>query len=547
MKRLNYFFICVLLGTLVACGEDDNDVTPGNKVEVLPSAINLDEFETDEGEIGISLNMRSLARKGYKPTTATIRLEAAGTEEYTIPVDQYNNLANLAFENSDLPDELENTLKEGVAAEVTILDENGTPLATKNFSRISFRSSPPEQMVDETTLPDLRTAVSLRENVLHYIQIINSQNEVSSVPASDRYTNPTAIDTEVRVVPVESVTYPSDYAETFTSYYFKPVPGEHNTFNIYTQNKDSIHNWYIYPPTGELRVQSKGNIKWNGGNTDPIAQNLPNYYFRLVKERPGLYRIISLLNDHPLYQNGSSLFANKETDSPAYFRILALDIDWDIQTLSAEFMAPIMPPTSTSSAYNSTLRNCSSGSLSQTIGETTTITTTQEAGWEETMSVASSDEGSVSLTLSAEAETSFFGNGGKTSASVTGSYTYTKTETQTSTRSGSLITSKSVQVSVSRDVGVPSGTAISVADVYQTYENVRMPFVQRFRIFGRYQKDNSSLKGTEILTQFAFNSFTGVVTDVQGDFIEVTVRGTTTIDRLIETTTESRDIPNACN
>ncbi|MGD9328528.1 MAG: hypothetical protein PVH48_06130 [Cyclobacteriaceae bacterium] len=70
--------------------------------------------------------------------------------------------------------------------------------------------------------------------------------------------------------------------------------------------------------------------------------------------------------------------------------------------------------------------------------------------------------------------------------------------------------------------------------------------MQRFRIFGKYQENNSELSGREILTQFAFNSFTGVVTEVQDNFIEVTVRGTTTMN-IIETFTDTRDIPDACN
>jgi len=70
--------------------------------------------------------------------------------------------------------------------------------------------------------------------------------------------------------------------------------------------------------------------------------------------------------------------------------------------------------------------------------------------------------------------------------------------------------------------------------------------VQRFRIKGNYQEDGKALSGEEITTQFTFNSFTGVITDVQSDYIEVTVRGTNLINRLIETETISKDIEGAC-
>ena len=207
-----------------------------------------------------------------------------------------------------------------------------------------------------------------------------------------------------------------------------------------------------------------------------------------------------------------------------------------------------MPANSTQSAYNSTLKNCSSSSgLAQGISEDTRISTTQTLGWEETMSVATTNSGGVSVTISHEAETKFFGVGGKTTGEISGNYQYTKTRTETNTKSGSLTETKTVQVSVKRNVTVPPNTAVSVADLYQQYQNIKVPFIQRFRIYGKYQEDNSDLTGQEILTQFAFNSFSGVVTDVQSSFIDVTVRGTTTIDRVIKTLTETRDIPDACD
>ena len=94
---------------------------------------------------------------------------------------------------------------------------------------------------------------------------------------------------------------------------------------------------------------------------------------------------------------------------------------------------------------------------------------------------------------------------------------------------------------------MPPGTAIAVADIYQQYQNIKVPFVQKFRISGKYQEDGMSLTGQEILTQFAFNSFTGVITEIEGEYIEVTVRGNTTIDRIIEASTETRDIPGSCS
>ena len=515
-------------------------------MEVLPSTISTSEFETDEGEIGISISGRDIARKGYKPFSAVISIESTSTiEDQTILFDELNNLANLSFKNEDLDDALENELKEGVPVQVTVLDEDDAVLATRNFSKLSFGASPNEEVIDSDGLDDLYAEVSLREDMRYYMQMVNKNNEVYGVPGSQRYPDTGNLAADLRAREILNYAEDPDYFERYTTYQFSKIPGNEDYYSISVHNNNDIH--YLYMSGGIVRIQSKANLNRNGGNTNVV--NYPNYWFKIEKEGPGLFKIVPNGADNPLVHSGANFApaANSDPDEPLYFRILLFDIDWDIVAIDSKFMKPIMPPSATNSAYNSTLRNCSSGSLTQTVGETTTITTTQTAGWEESMSVSTTHTGSVSVTVSHEAETKFFGTGGKTTGSITGSYEYSKERTATNTKSGSLSTEKSVQVSVSREVGVPPGTAIAVADIYQQYTNIKVPFVQRFRISGKYQEDNSELTGQEILTQFAFNSFTGVVTDVQANFIEVTVRGTTTIDRIIETSTETRDIPNACN
>jgi len=548
----------VLLASLVfvACSKDDPIIdTGGNgQVEVLPSTIQLGEFETDEGEIAISISARDIAKRGYKPTSVDISITSASNiEDQTVSFDEFNNLAYLTFKIEDLEDSVENELKEGVPVDVAVKDENNNVLATQNFSKLSFKPSPNAQEINASGLEDLFAKVTLREDILHYVQIVTSNNEIFGAPESQSYISELVNAPEMRVIPLSGLDYTNDteIVDKYTSYKFSEIDGMQGVYSIAAHNANDIHYFHINS-TGRLKVQSKFNLNRNGGNTD--VSGFDNYWFRIEKVSSGLYKIIPFLTNNPLVMldNVSTdirLDAGSSTinSEPAYFRILAFDIDWDIQAIEAKFLRPIMPPSATSSAYNSTLRNCSSGSLNQTVGESTTITTTQIAGWEESMSVATTNSGGVSVTISHEAETKFFGVGGKTSGSITGNYQYTKTKTETNTKSGSLSSEKSVQVSVSREVGVPPGTAISVADVYQQYQNIQVPFIQRFRIFGKYQENNTDLSGQEILTQFAFNSFTGVVTDVQSNFIEVTVRGTTTIDRLIETSTETRDIPNACN
>ncbi|PRX55515.1 ETX/MTX2 family pore-forming toxin [Flagellimonas meridianipacifica] len=547
------FLIPVLFIVAVACSKDDSETLgpDGNgEIEELAPTITTSEFETDEGQIGISISAREIARKGYKPFTAVISISSSPAIEETVPFDEFNNLANLSFENDQLDDTLENELKEGIAVQVTVRDETNAVLGTQSFSKLSFKANPDEEEIDASGLDDLFAEVNLRPDLKYYMQLVDKDNNVIGAPSSQRYPA-TGIDppTDIRLRGNLNYSEEPDLLERFTTYYFERIPGNEEFFSIAVHDGDDIH--YLYMLNEQLYIQSRGNLAVNGGNTN--VADFPAYWFKIEKDGPGLFKIVPRGTENPLVVSGSTFVtaSTSEPDEPNYFRILLFDIDWDVQVIDSQFLKPIMPPSATNSAYNSTLRNCSSGTLTQTIGETTSITTTQTAGYEETMSVSTTNTAGVevSVEVAYEAEAKFFNSGTKKSikGSVTGSYEYSKTATETNTKSRSLSAEQSVQVSVSRELGVPPGTAISVADIYQQYQNIKVPFVQRFIISGKYQDDNSDLTGQEILTQFAFNSFTGVVTEVGIDFIEVTVRGTTIIDRLIETSTETRDIANACN
>ncbi|WP_133248463.1 hypothetical protein [Flagellimonas aquimarina] len=553
-KVLSRSFMLLLLILVVACSKDDSgnpDPNQNGQVEELDPTISTSEFETDEGQIGISLSAREIARRGYNPVTAVISIESSSNlEDQTVPFDEFSNLAILSFENDALDDTLENELKDGVAVQVTVRDENDAVLATQDFAKLSFKPSPEDEEIGAEGLDDLFAEVSLRPDLKYYVQLVDNDNNVVGAPSSQRYpatgTSPPA---DIRLRGTMNYSEEPDFFETYTTYHFAKIPDNEEYFSIAVHDDDDIH--YLYISNGQLNVQSRGNLVVNGGNTN--VADFPHYWFKIEKEGPGFFKIVPRGTENPLVVSGSNfVIANSSTPSDSHhFRILLFDIDWDVQVIDSKFSKPIMPPSATNSAYNSTLRNCSSGTLTQTIGESTTIGTTQVAGYEETMSVSTTNTAGVevSVQVSYEAEAKFFGSGTKKSitGSITGSYEYSKTATETNTRSRSLSTEKSVEVSVSREVGVPAGTAISVADIYQQYQNIRVPYVQKFRIEGNYQENDDPLTGQEILTQFAFNSFTGVVTEVADGYIEVTVRGNTVIDRIIETSTETRDITNACN
>ena len=89
-------------------------------------------------------------------------------------------------------------------------------------------------------------------------------------------------------------------------------------------------------------------------------------------------------------------------------------------------------------------------------------------------------------------------------------------------------------------------------DAYQTYSNVEIPFVKRFRIRGNQVNPANNavivpMTGAEIMTQFSFVGFDGVITAIASDYIEITVRGTTHLDNIVQAQSEVRDVSADCN
>ena len=95
---------------------------------------------------------------------------------------------------------------------------------------------------------------------------------------------------------------------------------------------------------------------------------------------------------------------------------------------------------------------------------------------------------------------------------------------------------------------MPPGTATVAYDALQTYDNIKVPFIQRYRITGNYQTGEGPLTGQEILTQFSFTNVNGgVVTKVESDFIELTLRGVNVITNVIDAISRAEAADPECN
>ncbi|MCL6266485.1 hypothetical protein [Flagellimonas myxillae] len=562
MKTVNALkkILAVLLIVIIsACSKDESgeNVPGGNNNGNIETrdGVTADEIETDEGEIGISISARGIAKKGYKPSTAEISITATSSDipkDNTVSIDPFTNIAYLSFKNKDLSEEAQEELK-GVDISIVIKDGDGNELASTSISQIIFKSSPDEQEIDNESLEDQFAQLNLRNDIAYYLQIVKEGSaDIHGAPTSWHYQDNT-IDRPMVIYTLNQLDYSADppngpgAAQYYSTFFFEEVEGEPGVYTVSVHDGDAIYYWYLNSEN-RLNVQSVENRRRNGGNT-PDTANRGNYKFKIEKVGLGQYIFISLKTGHPIAQTGNSLpnaNANTGDNNPLHFRIMAFDIDWDIQTVDYKHLQPILPPAGTAFAYNSTLVNCSSGQLSQEVGVEDSRTSTSIFGWEESMSVSTSQEYSMSVSMESEISAEFYGVGTSISSSVSETYTASESKTRTSTTSGAFETSETITLSTKRSIIVPSKKATLIADIYQTYENIKIPFVQSFRIKGNYQEDGQALSGEEITTQFVFNQFTGVITEVGNDYIEVTIRGTNTIDRLIDTKTIADDVPSNC-
>ncbi len=536
-----------VLVCLLSCSSTDdepvNTATEGT-VEVLPSPIQTSDFETDPGEIGISLSTRNIAKLGYSP--AKIRVEFPQTAELRtqeLNIDPYLNISPVRLDNENLDEALKSKLEEGVPVTVTVLDAANKVIQTESFPKYSFKSNADSREITVASLADQFTKIRLASDHLYYIQAVSENNQILGAPNANAY-NSSNIDVPLDFLNLNALDYTTQATKKATSFYFDEV--DEGVYNISVREGDRIFYVYVsYNATARLLMQTFKNHAINGGNTKPAK--FSNYRFRIKKAGNGLYSLISEFNNETLTLSNKQWYADSSKDA-AYFRFMDFEIAWNVESVGFNYLQPVLPPSSTQTSYNSTLRNCSTGSLVQTVGSSRSIETTEVAGWEERFSVATSTSLSTTLTLGMEVETRFFGNAATARAEISGTYASSNSVTTTSSTNGQFSTSESRNLFQDREITVPPKTAIAVADVYQEYNNITIPYVQRFRISGRYDQGNgAALSGEELLTQFAFNTFTGLVTAVQPEFIEISVKGTTRINTLVNTTTETKDISGACN
>jgi len=228
------------------------------------------------------------------------------------------------------------------------------------------------------------------------------------------------------------------------------------------------------------------------------------------------------------------------------WRILAANINWEVNSIGTTFMAPILPPAETAFGFNSTLTNCGNGDLVQKVGVKKTETSTRTFSMTEAITIASSSEANGSATVGMEVKAGFFGNEATYNASATLGFKYTSSFSSTSTNSSSIVSEVSDEISTERTVNVPSGSASLVYDVFQFYPDTKVHFCQRLRIKGKDSDTGEPLSGEEIQSQFHFNNFNGVIVAIESTSVVVSLQGTAILEKMIKTTSKVEDVQPDC-
>jgi hypothetical protein len=531
--------IVVLMVTATSCSDSGEITGPEDSGEIEEvNGISADQLEAYEGDLGLIINTRDLVKKGYNPAKVNITTTAShGSYDQELFVDPFTNIAQLRLSVSDLSESAEAELRNGVGLEIAVIDDAGNVITSESYSVISFEENENQFYIDASSLEYQFQDLHFKDNMRHYLQPVDANGNFSNIVV---WKPSSALDTGIRLVERVSSFNPSTTGEQYLFYKF---PGEDNVFALYSANTSR----YLTIGNQTRTFRQSGAYSYPDVSPGSLADD---YRFKIQKEENGLYTIRGVADNNPLRSFSNSGDINWHTNTSGtlqYFRIIALDIDWQSTELNTEYLQPILPSVETSFGFNSTLRNCGSGSLEQQVGIEREVTTTYTSAFSESIGLSSRVTTSVDVSVSATAEASFFGSGGSVTGEVSAGLEVSVEANKTTTVSNEESVSEINTFFSNRTVTVPSGSASLVYDAYQTYSNVKVPYVKRVRLRGSLSESSESLTGPEIATQLNITNFSGVITNIGSDFVEVTIRGNMVLDNIVDTQTEVRDVAANCN
>lgn len=545
MKNTNRC-IALLTGILFlfhfSCTENEEpDPVPGEIKE--GQGITENQLEAYDGEVGLVINARQIARKGHRPTTAELEIQTSGEVlRKTIPLDPLGFLGLLKIPVTELTEAQRTQLTDGVQVLVSLKDESNQEIVTKaNLGTISLLPNLSPVSISAEFVPETETAsdLLLMEGTGLYFQKLDEEGSpLSQTMRWDRRTN------YGNVMTISTNETFSGNQPDFVFNIF-PVSGRRNTFYIRLAGSG---DYLRVAETTYINSIIRHIAPINSGRNSLIGvsnADRESYHFQIQKVRDGVFQLLDHRNRPIREREGVGLTVNFNGAENIHFRIVAKEVEWNAQPITSTIMEPILPKATTGFSFNSTLTNCSGGQLQQTVGADFSETRTTTVGWSESISVNTSKTHSVSATMGVTIKASFFGKGAEYNASVTKSFEWSQSITSASSEYASQTISKTESYFSNRVITVPPRSASLVFDAYQYYENVRVNYVQRIRISGK-NENGRSLTGEEIKSLFILSNFNGVINSVEENSVVITLTGFTILDKFIETQSTVQEVPANC-
>jgi len=138
-------------------GPSSNQGCPEITGEIVETAgqVSEDDFEKFAGELGIVINTRNIAKKGYDPANADITVAATlGDYSQSVAIEPITYMGQLRIPVEGLENDALEELEEGVAVSIEIKDANGNRIISEDFSVVIFRSNPQPVLLNVTNLEE---------------------------------------------------------------------------------------------------------------------------------------------------------------------------------------------------------------------------------------------------------------------------------------------------------------------------------------------------------------------------------------------------------
>ena len=151
----------VLLLALIGCGGSDSPTAPTTTTD--------SDIHVDEGNIGLVIDTRPVAKRGYAPAMAEISLPGYARFDTTIAINSTTDLAIFDVHRTRLTAAELTAFGNGVAVNIRVTDSAGTELAVLNeTARVVDDSNLPLSV--SSGLPLIQPPLELRTDLPYLIQ-----------------------------------------------------------------------------------------------------------------------------------------------------------------------------------------------------------------------------------------------------------------------------------------------------------------------------------------------------------------------------------------